>query len=59
MKKLLIILAILATPHIVVQAYQGRNYFAIGGEWFVAPLVMVLVGALLPSVIEFARECLK
>ncbi len=40
---ILIILSILATPHLVIEAYQVRGYFAVGGEWLVGPLVILLI----------------
>lgn len=27
----------------IVQAYNSRGYFAIGGEWFIVPLMIILV----------------
>jgi len=61
MKKLsnvLIILAILATPHFVVQAMQGRGYFAVGGEWLVVVATILLV-VLWGQMKLLYRECFK
>jgi len=61
MKKLsniLIILAILATPHFVVQAYQARGYFAVGGEWLMLPLILLVV-VLWGQIKLLYRECFK
>ena len=61
MKKLsnvLIILAILATPHFVVQAMQGRGYFAVGGEWLMLPLILLVV-VLWGQIKLLYRECFK
>ena len=43
MRKYIIILAVLATPDIVIQAYEKRGYLAFGGEWLIVPLVIVAV----------------
>lgn len=61
MKKLsniLIILAVLATPCMVIQAYQVRGYFAVGGEWFFA-LVPLLAIVLAKQFKLFWKECFK
>lgn len=41
--KYIILLSILATPHFVVQAQQQRGYDAVGGEWLLVPLAVVLI----------------
>ena len=52
-------LAVLAMPHLVVQAQQERGYFAIGGEWLLLPLVLLVLYGLQPTVITLVDECLK
>ncbi|MDF2530868.1 MAG: hypothetical protein K0Q65_449 [Clostridia bacterium] len=59
MKKILnvlIILSVLLTPHLVVQAYEKRGYVAFGGEWLIVPLV-IAVAYLVEQVKALWREC--
>ena len=56
---ILIVLAILSTPHLVVQAYQTRGYYAIGGEWLIVPLAALIVYGFIPSTIKLSRACSK
>lgn len=59
MRKIVIILAILFTPHFVVQAHQTRDYFAIGGEWLIVLLVLLVIYGLVPAVVGLVRQCLE
>ena len=56
MKNVLIILAVLATPHFVSNAFQERGYYAIGGEWLLVPLAFLVGYALIPTINEFLKE---
>lgn len=55
---ILIILSLLATPCLVVQAYQTRGYFAIGGEWLLI-LVSLLLIAVSRQFVSLYKECFK
>ena len=56
MKKAIIMLAVLATPQMIINAYQTRGYYAVGGEWFIIPFVLLLVYAMPPTLITFTKE---
>lgn len=55
---ILVNLSILAVPHFVMQAYQNRGYFAIGGEWLIV-LIPLLVITLIGQVRLLWKECDK
>lgn len=59
MKKCIIILSILATPDFIVEAYEKRGYFAIGGEWLIVSLVLLLVYGLIPTITTLGKGCFK
>ncbi|QEH69755.1 hypothetical protein EKH84_15675 [Cellulosilyticum sp. WCF-2] len=50
----LIILAIMLTPQMVVEATVDRGYFAIGGEWLLIPLIL-LSYLVIKSFIDFIK----
>lgn len=58
MRKYLIILAVLATPHMVIQAYQTRGCFALGSEWLLV-LPVILSIALANQIKSLYVECFK
>lgn len=49
-----IILGLAATPIAVQSAYAARGYFAVGGEWLVLPLSLVIA-----TLIEGAKTKVK
>ena len=60
MKKLLImIITLILMPPMIVNAYQQRGYFAIGGEWFVIPLIALIVYGLAPSIKQLWQACFE
>ena len=60
MKKPLIILtAFFIMPPMIVNAYQQRGYFAIGGEWLVIPLIALIVYGLAPSIKQLWQACFE
>ena len=59
MKKFLIMItAFFIMPPMIVNAYQQRGYFAIGGEWLVIPLIALIVYGLVPSIKRLWQACL-
>lgn len=60
MKKILIMItAFFIMPPMIVNAYQARGYFAIGGEWLVIPLIALVVYGLVPSIKQLYQECIR
>jgi hypothetical protein len=60
MKKLsniLVILSVLATPCMVVQSYQTRGYLAVGGEWLLIPLTILII-LLISQIKSLWKECI-
>ena len=56
MKNILIILAVMATPHFVSNALSARGYFAIGGEWLLVPLAFLVGYGIIPTIKILIQE---
>lgn len=48
-------IGLILTPFAIRFAYMERGYFAIGGEWFVLPLIL-LAAVLRKEIKEFIKE---
>lgn len=52
---LTIIVSMIITAYAVRYAYRARGYFAVGGEWFILPTI-ILLRIELPGIIKFFKE---
>lgn len=58
-KKAMIIISLLLQFICIATIYKERGYFAIGGEWLILPLIMLVIYGLAPTVKEFYQSCME
>ena len=52
MKKKLLLAAIIVQAFAIISATPSRGYFAIGGEWLIVPLYLLIAYGFIPTVFE-------
>ncbi len=52
MKKKLLLAAIIVQAFTIISATPSRGYFAIGGEWLIVPLYLLISYGFIPTILE-------